>query len=198
MIVAAVAESETRVCLPSHCRPRTLACVRVCDRAPVHLAAPQDKVRSDCAGAGDGWVALRGRGASTGFEDCNVYPYPPAGIGAAAARAVTRPGAGSEALCWRCYSPSTLNANKTQYVGGSAYCTRNDEIQTALTTCTLPQPPDQGPFSQATEVSFVCLCAYTCVCTCARLLATNQRPGSHLAQGAGAGARVPGSPPTHQ
>ena len=142
----------------------------------------QNSYLADCAGAGPGWVALRGRGASRGFEDCNVYPFPPApavetGLDQFAAnqegvkghrlvetaggstRSRTRSSSSSSSssvgtLCWRCYSPAALNENKTAYRGNgsTAYCTRDDEIQTVLTTCQFPARPDPGPFSTATEV----------------------------------------------
>lgn len=36
---------------------------------------------------------------------------------------------------WRCYSPSSLNANQTRYTHGSAYCTLQDQLAAELLAC---------------------------------------------------------------
>jgi len=45
------------------------------------------------------------------------------------------------AKVWRCYSPASLNADKTAYKSGTGYCTRPQQIAEILKTCKLPKPP---------------------------------------------------------
>lgn len=40
---------------------------------------------------------------------------------------------------WRCYAPSTLNEDKTEYVSGSCYCTKHIEIRSVWMSCS-PAP----------------------------------------------------------
>ena len=46
---------------------------------------------------------------------------------------------------WRCHSPSTLDANKTRYVKGSCYCSRDGPIRKILKQCGDPDPSPVPP-----------------------------------------------------
>eukprot|EP01065_Artemidia_motanka_P022821 TRINITY_DN2700_c0_g1_i2.p2 TRINITY_DN2700_c0_g1~~TRINITY_DN2700_c0_g1_i2.p2 ORF type:complete len:456 (+),score=138.13 TRINITY_DN2700_c0_g1_i2:65-1432(+) len=52
---------------------------------------------------------------------------------------------------WRCYDPSTLNADHTKYESGSNFCTRDQELRDCLQACLAgkpcewPQPPKPAP-----------------------------------------------------
>lgn len=68
---------------------------------------------------------------------------------------------------WRCYDPSTLNAQHTHYVSGKNYCTRDNEMRACLAACLagqpckdmqphmphLPEPPPARPLGNLSAVN---------------------------------------------
>ena len=78
----------------------------------------------DCRAATPDWVMLLGCGAAGLGVDCNVTaPVSHSGVN------------------WRCYDPSSLNANQTKYIGKKA----SDYCMPRVDSCAPPPPPPPPP-----------------------------------------------------
>ena len=71
---------------------------------------------------------------------------------------------GPTGTAWRCYSPSTLTPDTSSYVSGSSFCTRDQQLRSALATYvasamspsppSLPTPPSSPPSSCADDPTY--------------------------------------------
>ena len=87
-------------------------------------------------------VALSADCLSRLTQWCNTRANCPHGPVVAMYGPSTRGGPGDHA--WRCYATSTLNAARTQYVSGSQYCTRHNQLEAEAEKCR-NAPPDVPP-----------------------------------------------------
>eukprot|EP01062_Namystynia_karyoxenos_P053888 TRINITY_DN438_c0_g1_i1.p1 TRINITY_DN438_c0_g1~~TRINITY_DN438_c0_g1_i1.p1 ORF type:complete len:499 (+),score=155.31 TRINITY_DN438_c0_g1_i1:99-1499(+) len=82
--------------------------------------ALQSQPPAACAAAMDGWCSVA---ANCPLQD------------AATRYALNDTNAHGDRPQWRCYAPSALNAAHSQYVGGTDYCTRDEELRACLAAC---------------------------------------------------------------
>ena len=139
LVLVRRARATTGVRCHDHPMLRALLVLLCHERLAVSLAACPELVQQychtptlmgTCTMAGPTWVGLRScAGGKPGCPDAEKE--------------------------WRCYAPTSLNANHTAYESGNGYCSRNAQILELLKTCKLPQPPPPPAprvQSNATEV----------------------------------------------